>query len=82
LLLSPPLETIFMKRTLELVTFISFVSIVLFIILAGVTPIKNDIDEIAKGSVAKAIFPLNNTVLIKTGLQTPHNLSFLSGARK
>jgi hypothetical protein len=71
-----------MKRTLELVTFISFVSIVLFIILAGVTPTKNDIDKIAKGPAAKAIFPSDNMIRFKTGLLTPHNLSFLSGARK
>jgi hypothetical protein len=71
-----------MKRTLELVSFISFVSVVILIILMDVTPAKNNVDKFAKAPAAKAIFPSDNMIRFKTGLQTPHNLSFLSGARK
>jgi hypothetical protein len=71
-----------MKRTLELVSFISFVSIVLSIILMGVTPAKGNVDKFAKGPAAKAIFPSKNVVLFEKGLEAPHSLIFLSGARK
>lgn len=60
-----------MKRTLELVSFVSFVSIVMWIVLMDVAPVKKrPVDKMADMRSSKNTFPSTKTAVYKGGLKT------------
>jgi hypothetical protein len=57
-----------MKRTLELVSFVSFVSLVMSIVLMDVAPLKKPVDKPVVKTSAKIVFPSTKMAIYKAGL--------------